>query len=363
MKARLPVFLGVFSVMALSNAVVPVLPGYSPDSVVQGAIYASYFFGALLFVLPSGILADRYGELPLIGTGLILTVAGGFLLAVSTNPVAVVGLRFLEGAGAGLFITAALSLVNVQPDHVRLTGIFMALLNIGLVTGLAVTGWAVSLSGRQDAGLLLFSVLSVFPLVAVPVSRGKTGKIPLASESPAAVLGLVGHIFRQYFWLWLSALVLIGITGVVTSLYPGFSGESPELVGLELAAMNGATVVAVLLSSQVSLPPVPTIRVAALLEAGSIILTFYTPWGFIALGAFAGVVMIAQLAFLAQSGEQQGSFMGLFNVASYGGMALLPFVSGVIAATGGYTLAFLVATVAGAAMAVTVGRCECRVPA
>ncbi len=363
MKARLPVFLGVFSVMALSNAVVPVLPGYSPDSAVQGAIYAAYFFGALLFVLPSGILADRWGELPLVGTGLLVTIFSGFLLAVSTDPVAVVGLRFLEGAGAGLFITAALSLVNVQPDHVRLTGIFMALLNIGLMAGLGATGWAVAFSGRPDAGLLIFSVLSVVPLVAMVFLRRESGRTPGTTESPAAVFRGVGHIFRQYFWLWLSALVLIGVTGVVTSLYPGFSGESPELVGLELAAMNGATVVAVLVSSRVNLPPVPTIRIAALLEAGSIVLTFFTPWGFLALGAFAGVVMIAQLAFLAQSGERQGSFMGLFNVASYGGMALLPFVSGVIAAIGGYPLAFLVATVAGAAMAVTVGRCECRVPA
>ena len=74
--------------------------------------------------------------------------------------------------------------------------------------------------------------------------------------------------FRNYFWLWVSSLVLIGATGAVTALYPQFSGHSADTIGLELAVMNGATVVAVLLASRVSLPPLPTLRIAALAMAG-----------------------------------------------------------------------------------------------
>jgi uncharacterized protein YqgC (DUF456 family) len=36
------------------------------------------------------------------------------------------------------------------------------------------------------------------------------------------------------------------------------------------------------------------------------------------------------MAFLADSGIPQGAAMGLFNISTYSGMSLLPFLSGVI---------------------------------
>ena len=74
--------------------------------------------------------------------------------------------------------------------------------------------------------------------------------------------------------------------------------------------MNGATVVAVLLASRVSLPPLPTLRIAALAMAGAVLFTLFSPWGFPFIGAIAGVVMIAQLAFLAKAGSTPGGLHG-----------------------------------------------------
>ncbi|WP_243670441.1 hypothetical protein [Methanoculleus chikugoensis] len=54
MLQKLPVLLGIFVVMALSNAVVPVLPDFAEGAALQGVVYSAYFLGAFLTVLPGG---------------------------------------------------------------------------------------------------------------------------------------------------------------------------------------------------------------------------------------------------------------------------------------------------------------------
>ena len=137
----LVVCLGVFCVMALSNAIVPVLPAFATGSAWEGAIYAAYFLGAFISTLPGGFLSDRYGRTPVIRTGLMLTVISGILLYYTSGPLPVITLRLLEGLGAGLFIAAGMSYVNSQPDHTRMSGYYLAMLNIGLVSGLVASGW------------------------------------------------------------------------------------------------------------------------------------------------------------------------------------------------------------------------------
>ena len=48
--------------MALSNAVVPVLPDFAEGAALQGVVYSAYFLGAFLTVLPAGIASDRIGS-------------------------------------------------------------------------------------------------------------------------------------------------------------------------------------------------------------------------------------------------------------------------------------------------------------
>ena len=52
--------------------------------------------------------------------------------------------------------------------------------------------------------------------------------------------------------------------------------------------------------------------------------------------------MIAQMAFLARVHDHQGIAMGLFTTMSYIGMALLPFIAGIVADMAGFFIAFCV---------------------
>ena len=357
MSSRFTLFFGVFVVMALSNAIVPVLPSFADSSSLQGAIYAAYFLGAVVSTLPAGILSDRIGQVPLIRLGLIITFLSGIVLCLVSSPYPVIVIRFTEGIGAGCFVAAAMSFVNTAPDHGRMSGYFMALLNAGLVTGLVMAGWLSVFFGFTTAGVVLFTACALVALCAAFFMHGSPQ--PAHTHDSSLLLILVS----EYRWLWYSSAVMVGITGVVISLYPEFSGVSADIAGIWIALMSVATIIAVLIASRVSLPPVTVIRWSAVLMVFGVLIAFYSPLGFIVIGALAGIVMIAQMAFLAGIEAPQGFAMGLFSTTSYLGMAVLPFVAGLIADTSGFFLAFCATALCAVTVALTIDRCGCRKPA
>jgi len=363
MRTRFPLFLGVFAIMALSNAIVPDLASFGDSTITQGTIYSAYFLGAFILVLPAGLLSDRAGELPLVKTGLWLTVLSGVLLFFSTSTLFIVLFRFIEGIGAGLFVPAALSLINSRPDHETSSGYFMALLNIGLVAGLIGSGWLVEATGLQGAGIAMFTLIGIIPAVAGMFMQPGGGKKSWSSGEPIRATGQrLLRVTREYFWLWISTIVILGITGALTALYPEFSDLSPGILGLTIAAMSTSTAIAVIIVAHAHLPPIPTIRGASLAMAAAVLCVFLSPVFFILVGAIAGVVMIAQLAFLAESETRQGVVMGLFNAASYGGMTFLPVLAGFIAEITTFFTAFVLIALLAAGVAFTIGRCRCRLP-
>jgi MFS family permease len=320
----------------------------------QGAIYAAYFLGAFATTLPGGILSDRYGRVPVIRAGLLLTLASGLLLTVTVSPVPVIILRCIEGLGAGLFVASAMSYVNSLPDHARMSGYFMAMLNLGLVLGLLLSGWLAAHLDLPVSGILLFTgITGIVAAVSLVLNEP-------ARPEPGSSRAVIGPLIAKYRWMWVSSVVLVGITGVVVSLYPKFSGQAPDIVSIWIAGMSVATIIAVMIASRIPLPPVATIRWSAVLMVPGVLLSFVTPLGFIVIGALAGIVMIAQMAFLSDVRDHQGVAMGLFSTTSYLGMALLPFLAGVVADTAGFFTAFCVTALCAVLVALTIGRCTCR---
>jgi len=336
--------------MALSNAIVPVLPVFADKSSLIGAIYSSYFLGAFISTLPAGMLSDRYSRLPVILAGLVITCISGLALASFTGLILMIIARFVEGIGAGLFIAAGMSYVNSEPDHEKLSGWFLALMNAGFVFGLLSAGWLSDTFHAPSAGILLFAVLTFFPAGACLF--GKEAPAPL---KPRDTFGLFSCI-QKYRGIWYSSIVLTGVTGVVTSLYPKFSGASPTVLGLWIGGMNIATIIAVIFVSRLRFDGIRIIQISALLMAAGIIVTFYTPVGFIFLGAMAGFVMIAQMFFLSRCTDHQGTAMGLFSTTGYLGMSVLPLLTGLIADSSGFFFAFGSAAFCAATVAIIVGR-------
>lgn len=360
MKERLSIIFGVFVVMALSNAVVPVLPFFAKESpALQGAIFSAYFFGAFLTVYPSGLLSDRIGKVLLIRAGLLLTIISGAGIFFLQDAYEVVLFRFIEGIGAGMFISAALSWVNEQEDHKRLTGYFFACLNLGLVLGLIATGFMEESFGERG-GIVLFTILSAIPLL-LNISAKETVR---SVKAEAETL----RIISDYRWLYLSTIILVGSTGVLTSLYPEFTDESPVVLSIMIGIMNVSTVISSFAASRTTFSPIPVVRAGALLMAVSVVLAYFAPAAgiipvmivFMLVGLIAGFILVGQTDFLAGTGYRQGVIVGLFNMASYGGMTFLPYLSGLLSQYVNYFTGFVFTALLSLFVVFTIGRCECK---
>ena len=366
-------FFGVASLMALSNAIIPILPSLDGALQIQAFIYSAYFFGAMITTLPGGIISDRIGQFRVISAGMILTVISGTVLAFVTAPDLILLIRLVEGIGAGLFVSASLSWINYQQGHTRLSGIFMALLNLGLLLGLVGGGWITGLLGDLTAGIRFFTILSVVPIITLLLCLS-LGKVDLAgsftqsqqgtqSESQKGwrpLLSEVSAMIRRQAPLWFSVIVLLGITGFVQALYPDLSGLAAAEVGTALAVMNLATIISSFAAPWFRIEPVLLIRVSAILMAILVLIFVQYPSSIFIMGFVAGLVMISQIRYLAIAEEKQGVAMGLYTTASYAGMTFIPAIGGYLAGVFSVSgAAALVALLAGICV-LTIGSCRCR---
>src|SRR5438128_314925 len=91
------------------GSIVPALALYADSfGVTQSAIgfaVAVYGLARFLAAIPIGQLADRAGRRSALALGGIVTVAGNLLCAYAPTYLALVGGRFVAGAGAALVIT------------------------------------------------------------------------------------------------------------------------------------------------------------------------------------------------------------------------------------------------------------------
>jgi MFS family permease len=357
MSTRLACCAAVFVLMALSNAVVPVLDTFAEGAALQGLIFSGYFFGAMLTVLPAGLASERYGRLRLMRLGIAGSCVAGLAIVLLPYAPVVALARVAEGVATGLFVAASLAYVNSRQDNGRLSGLYMASLNAGLLVGLIGTGALVQASGLRTAGVVVFTALSVASLALV---RGRDAAEGQGTVDP---LPRLMPVLRHYRWLFYATIVIFGAGAAVTGLYPGFSTADPGLLGVQIALQNIATIVAILVVSRMSADPVRMIQASALVMAIAVGASFLSPVGFVAIGAAAGAVQISQLVFLGRTGEPQGVVVGVFTTASYAGMAVLPVVAGYVARSLGYAAAFGLVILFAVSVAFTIGRCtRCAAP-
>lgn len=366
---KISIFFGVFSLMALSNAIIPILPGLGGTISVQSYIFSAYFFGAMVATLPGGMISEKIGQFPLVFAGLVLTLLTGTLLVVLDQPVLLLAVRLVEGIGSGLFVSASLSWINQQSDHGSLSGYFMALLNMGLLTGLLVAGWLAGIWDYSKGGVFVFVIVTVFPLIIVAfhLLRGDTGLQGEKSPDSEEHLPDWTTLFREVYEmglrqspLWFSVIVLLGITGFVQAVYPDLSDLAALDIGIALAVMNLATVIASLIAPRIRVEPVFLIRISSIIMGVLVLVFIRYPISVFIMGFVAGLIMISQINYLALSEERQGIAMGLFSTSSYAGMTILPAIGGTIIGFSSLNFSAWCIALLAVICALFIGRCKCR---
>lgn len=360
------IYSGIFILMALSNAIIPIMPALENELHVQALIFSAYFFGAMLITFPAGLVSDRVGQIPVIITGLLLTSITGSFLLLTSDSLMIILLRLFEGIGAGLFVAASLSWINYQASHVRLSGYFMATMNLGLLAGLMAGGWLTELTHDLSHGILIFTLLSFIPLgmgciFVFQKNRNHTEMRRTSEDTDLRILihDAGGMILRQAP-LWYSVIILLGITGFVQAFFPELSGLSSAEIGTALACMNLATIITSLLAPRLRFEPVLMIRISSIMMGVLALVFVQIHISVFLIGGLAGLIMVSQINYLAAAEEHQGVAMGLFSTSSYAGMTLIPSIGGQITSISSFMTASVFICMLALICVIIIGRCRCR---
>ncbi|MFK7982662.1 MAG: MFS transporter [Saprospiraceae bacterium] len=159
---------------------IPVLPiiteHFGVETSQSQLIISSFLAGYGLFMIPLGLISDRYGRLPVIYFGLILYVLAGFVVAFAWRFEVVLLGRFLQGIGGGVGAVIARAVARDL-----CTGKALAKLMSAIVTALAITTLVSPLIGSflytiwgWQATFLVSPILGLIVLIGVWLTAFET---------------------------------------------------------------------------------------------------------------------------------------------------------------------------------------------
>ena len=158
-----------------ASAILPLLPEYLHDrgatDALVGVVMASYFVAALACQYPAGRLADKIGRRPVLIGGLVCYAAGSFGYLAPVGPVADIGFRSLQGAGAGAAEVAALAMVAGNVALGRRGRAFASIYGAQLAA-MAVGPLAGSLIGLSEMNVVFVLAGAIAVAACLPVIFG-----------------------------------------------------------------------------------------------------------------------------------------------------------------------------------------------
>lgn len=358
---------GLLAIFSSTIAKSPVLPlfaahlGAGPAGV--GLVAAISAFAGVVFSVPAGILADRFGKkrLIIIASLIFATAPFGYLWVTTIWQLAAV--RFYHGFATAIFLPVAMALVSTLSSKER---------------G-AKLGWfsTATLAGRFMAPIIGGGILSLFSISAAASYQavyavcGGAGlitlllalRLPVPEEETAGAGQSWGETLQSFktvisnrpllLTCFVEAAILFayGTFETFLPLYAVEHGQSTVKVGLFLSGQ----IIVLALSKPImgkfsdTHGRRPQIVVGGLLGAACIggfsLMSSFFPLLLMSItfGLCLSIVTAATSAYIADLSSQQarGSAMGLLGSIMDIGHTSGPLISGVIASSFGYAQSFL----------------------
>lgn len=357
---KILIYITVFLIMGLSNAVIPVLPELAAadytthGTLASSLLFSAYFIGALLTMLPFGLLSDTYGKKRFIVISMIFTAISGTMLLEFKDTVLLIFARLIEGTACGAFFPSAYSLLSEYKEKNKLFGEFNFLLNAGLATGAAISGYLAQ--SYIKGGVFLFTLLSTLLLIIsfrklYSGEKVRARQIKRSNNSQINELSEISNILfrKNYLRIWSSSFLLFGVTGVVLALYPDYSTGflSKTELGIAIAGMYASSMATNIIAGRVQLHYNTMIMAGLLFAALGTVLSIYYPIpGFMLIGIGSGIGLIGLPIAVSFMQSSRGLSMGIFNTYTYAGMGLMPIIAGVLILGFDFKLTFLFSALA-----------------
>jgi DHA1 family multidrug resistance protein-like MFS transporter len=362
--------LAVFLQWFGASAIIPMLPEYirhrgGSDS-LAGLVMAAFFAAGVLFQYPAGRIADRVGRRPVLLAGLAVYAAASFGFLAPVGPAFDIGLRALQGIGAGAAEVAALAMVSAAVDPDRRGKAFASIYG-GQVAGMAVGPligsilgvnlmWMVFVAAGVASLAACVPALSIVEVHARPDTSGpdldaRRSRIRLSPALIGSLLSSVvlGLTFGVYEICWTLLLKLRGASGweiglswtlfaVPFVLMTRPSGWLTDHLNRKYLVMGGLTLSVVMCGLYPFLHSVPLLVGLGAAEA---------------IGT--AIVLPAVQSLLAQTSEpsQFGRVQGMFSTSQIAAAAAAAAVAGALFGVGA-SLPFVITAVTGATIMVAI---------
>src|SRR5690606_6098361 len=183
-------FLGILNVFLLNSLGVigpEIAVSLAIEPVVLGGVASAFFFAYALMQIPTGVLLDRYGARPTLGSLMVLTTAGALLFAAATSQSALLLSRILMGTGCAGCFTGTFYILARRIPRERFAfhgGLFNSIAMTGTLLAATPLAGATALLGWRGAALLMAGMAGAALLLVWTVLRDPPHPAAVASPAP-----------------------------------------------------------------------------------------------------------------------------------------------------------------------------------
>ncbi len=244
----------------------PILPQYAAklgiDAASLGFAYSLYNVALVIFLFPGGIMADRFGRVKTIVSGMVLFAVSSLMLVFAEDLYLFAIARVVEGVGSALTTPAIFALTaDLAPQRARGSGMgFTSTMeNVGSLAGPTVGGLLAQVAGFASPFYVACAMALVSAGLVLPIRDQTDRHLPSSRSSPITIFSSL----RQNVSASRSLLVLcvrgfiIGISQslfvLVFVLYMAFNIDmQPAEVGFSFTLISGSMLAFTFLAGNLS---------------------------------------------------------------------------------------------------------------
>lgn len=352
------IYLTGFFGFASQNLLVPVMPLYATKlgaSVAEvGFIVALIAYGTALFMIPFGLLSDRFGRRTYFIIGFVILTLSPVLYIWTTDPVQLSIVRALNGVGAAAQIpTTIATVLDLAPEEQRgrTLGWYTTATQCGLMIGPVLGGYVLNVLGFTAA----FIGSSILAFIGLAIILWQFNRIPCREHAEFSAN-------RSWNWLKqrnlyggllapLTLAVGVGTLGAFIPLYGASFGINATGAGLIITLSFASSAVLRLpagtFSDRVGRQPLimgglvlAAVSMALVSQFHSLMLLSIIALCF---GAAQGVIQPSGMALIADLSPKKakGLGMGMFTTAFQIGYAVGPTAMGAVAERSNFEIMFI----------------------